>query len=258
MDDVPVLLFLDVLGTKSVWSRDGVAGATSVFDRLRVLVRNQARNNPAVILSGAIESDSAALVCATAADAVKVAIDIYCAAFFEPSLVATRAHRTWLRGVIGPVGAVADVADLRTSKRLARDLPRLTVATYADELLDAISAERAGFKGMRLLIREELVTEAVRKAHQIRLPPRRSVLHPFRHLDHSAYPERLEDHFDVLWMAAGDEDEWRRRRNRMSSRIRLSARDTDEVLQAAATQVVFDECDAIITSLRSRALRSKP
>jgi hypothetical protein len=252
-----VLLFLDILGTRSVWSREGVAGAANVFDRFRALIRSEARKNPSSILSGAIESDSAALVCVNASEAIALGTALYRAAFFQPSLTATRGYRMWLRGVIAPVGDVADVAELRTSRRLAKDLPRVTVETYSNELLDAISAEKAGFKGMRLLIQDDLVVDTVRAAHQLKIGARSATLHPFRNLDHSSYPTRLAGHLDVLWMASEDEDEWRTRRNRMSSRIRFSARDTEEVLQAAATQVVFDECDAIMTSLRTRATKTR-
>jgi hypothetical protein len=251
-EDWPALLFLDILGTRSVWGREGVSGATALFARFQRLIREEAQPSGHAILSGAIESDSAAILCRDAASAISLGAAIYRGAFFKPSASATREHRMWLRGVVTPAGEALDVADLRTSQPLSEDL-RLSVETYTDELLDAISAEKAGFKGMRLLVPSQFITSRVRTAHKIPLDGRNFI--PFRHLDHSWYPPRLEEFHDVLWMASGDGEEWRRRRNRMSSRIRASARDAEEVLQAAATQVVFDECDAIMESVRTRPRR---
>src|SRR5690242_9936688 len=104
-EDPPALLFLDILGTKSVWNQGGVEGATELFARFQRLVHDAARPWQDDIISGAIESDSAAFLCVDAASAVSLGTAIYCGAFFDPSIDATKEHRIWLRGVVGPAGA---------------------------------------------------------------------------------------------------------------------------------------------------------
>jgi hypothetical protein len=155
----------------------------------------------------------------------------------------------WLRGAIVPLEGMADIRWLRSSAPLDPDLPQVSVETYSGDLLDAIATEKGGFEGMRLLLDPSLRTMALRRSDRIDVGGKRP-FYPFRHLEHSAYGPRLEDHLDVLWMATADDEARARRRARISTRMRYSARTPDEVLQAAATQVVFDECDAIIDSLK--------
>ena len=145
-----------------------------------------------------------------------------------------------------PLEGAADIQWLRTARPLTSELSQIAVHEYSGDLLDAISMEKSGFRGMRLLIDPSLVNIGLRKAFRRKVGS--NWLHVFKHLENSAYGPRLEKHQDVLWMATGNEEEWRQRRARMSTRMRFSARVPDEVLQAAATQVVFDECDAIYRS----------
>jgi hypothetical protein len=136
----------------------------------------------------------------------------------------------------------------------------LSVHRYSGPFLDAISVERSGFKGMRILIEDVLVNDALREAVRIPVAGRRLI--PLRRLDHSEY--RANGFQDWLWMLPDDEDVWARRRRQMATRLRWAVRDSEEFLQAAATQVVFNECEAIRASLRfdrvheSKDLSNKP
>jgi hypothetical protein len=243
----PVLLLVDILGTKSVWAQEGRDGATALFDQFADLIRREAESDSTGILSGAIEGDCAALIFDSAVNAVRFGTGLYCRTFFGPRSAAATANRIWLRGVIVRIEGAADVQWLRTQEPLSVQLPQLRRETYSGELLDALSMEKAGFKGMRLLIDPGLITTELRRKHRLLFGTRR--FFPFKHLANSAYGPRLDDHLDVLWMSTADDDLWRKRRARMSARMRYSAKVVEEVLQAAATQVVFDECGAIIDSL---------
>lgn len=79
---------------------------------------------------------------------------------------------------------------------------------------------------------------------------------PFKKLANSAYPGRIASGYsDYLWMARQEEDDWRRLKLFMSKRLRWRAQDAEEFLQAAATQVLFNETVAIFRSLEARGRR---
>lgn len=81
---------------------------------------------------------------------------------------------------------------------------------------------------------------------------------PFKKLANSAYPGRIASGYsDYLWMARQEEDDWRRLKLFMSKRLRWCAQDAEEFLQAAATQVVFNETVAIFRSLEARGRRTR-
>lgn len=125
---------------------------------------------------------------------------------------------------------------------------RLSTHGYSSPLLDAISVERSGFKGMRILVADPLITEPLRTAARIPIGGR--YLIPLKRLDHSDY--RVQGFQDWLWMLVPDEEAWSRTLRQMAARLRWAAKDSDEFVQAAATQVVFHECEAIRRSLRVR------
>lgn len=243
----PALLLVDILGTKSVWTKDGCDGAALLFERFNKLIREELRVAPVGRVRGGVESDCAALICPSVADAVTLGMGLYRRAFFHPRSASTQ--RIWLRGVIVPAVA-SEAGELRKQAPLSAWEHDVTVDRYSDDLLDAISMEKAGFKGMRLLLDADMVGSRVRRLHTVDLGAESKALVPFRRLTQVGYGARLDNHLDVLWMATPDHEVWSRRRARMAARLRYSAANQEEVLQAAATQVVFDECRDAMASLR--------
>jgi hypothetical protein len=130
-------------------------------------------------------------------------------------------------------------------------MTQVEITTYSPPLLTAISVEKSGFKGMRLLVDGALITKPIRAAWKIPIGKRTFI--PFRRLRHSVYPAMGDRFEDFLWMASGDNEEWDDRKIVMAKRLRLAGNDPEEFAQAAATQVVFHECDAILQSLRKRS-----
>lgn len=227
---------------KKVWATEGREGAEAAHKRFEELVRRGlATVVPDEVQTAAVESDAAAILCRTTEAAVHLGRAMYLDAFIRNRLELEQQRRMWLRGAI--IGVDEDVDVLRVETE--RD--GVAVTEYSAPLLEAIEIERAGFRGMRLMIARDLLTRPVKTEY--RIPFAQRALIPFRRLNFSTYPLSIPDYDDVLWMATADEDQWDRRVRRMSSRMRYAARDTEEIIQAAATQVVFDECTEIISSL---------
>lgn len=237
------LLFVDMLGVKSRWHQEGRPGAELAFQEFEGLVTDAittaAQDN---VLSGIIESDAAAIVCSSQSAAVSAGCALFRSAF---ATAATGRHRRpWLRGAIIPY---TGHLSLRTTRESAAN--SVITSVYQPALLDAIAVEKAGFKGMRLLISTELVNDALRNDHCFDLENGQR-LHVFKRTTHSGYPGRLDAGYDdVLWMASANLDEWKARRWAMARRLRYSSKDPDEFVQAAATQVLFHEYSAILGSL---------
>lgn len=236
-----VLLYLDLLGTKAKWHRDGRSAVERAFDVFLEIVKAAlGSQNWGDEDAGGIESDSAAFVCPGLMSAATLSRAILTRAFrksWEPTDA-----RLWIRGAIVPI---EQGAALRFDSPLSARHHNIINFRYSSGLLDAISVERAGFRGMRVLVSESLVNETVRA--ELRSTVYDRDLHTFRRLQHSVYPGRLvSGYVDWLWMAGWNEGEWEQNLIQMNKRMRFSAGDAEEFLQAAATDLVFHE----ITSIR--------
>jgi len=125
------------------------------------------------------------------------------------------------------------------------------LAHYDRDLFDAIAIEKSGIKGMRLLVAKSLVTQDVSKRFSLDLEYLH--LNRFKTLRNCHYGPQVDGtYLDFLWMVTDGEKERREMELLMSTRFRLSAKDPEEFAQAAATQLVFLEADAIIGSMLSR------
>jgi hypothetical protein len=123
---------------------------------------------------------------------------------------------------------------------------------YGGPLLDAIAIEKSGFKGMRLLVEHKLITPEIRA--EFKQPLGHLNFIPLSKLKSSTYPTRLNDAFsDYLWMGSIDREDFEELRKIMALRLRLAAGEPEEFVQAAATQVVFHECAAILNSIGGKA-----
>lgn len=236
------LLFVDLLGVRARWHDQGRAGAEDAFKTLEdLVVAAVSEHGGGDVIAGAIESDAAAILCSSQHAAVCIGVALYRAAFSVST--SGRFARPWLRGVIVPYDGEVT---LRTEQPAG--VAGLTVTSFEPGLLDAIAVEKAGYKGMRLLIASTLVNAALRGAHCLHLADG-SPLHVFKRLTNSPYPGRLSPGYDdVFWMASVD-DEWQRLQWTMGRRLRFAAKDSEEFLHAAATQLLFLEYGAILGSL---------
>jgi hypothetical protein len=246
-----VVAFLDLLGVRSRWHAGGRASAEAAFARLEALVSETlTRLAPRSLRDGAIETDSAALVFAATEDALAFVRELFSDAFVAPRKATD--ERFWIRGT---VTAIQNRGPLRHSAQLPEQ-GKVRVFRLDGGLLDAIAVEKSGFKGMRIVVEEKLLTPAVRS--HFRVPAGSRTLDAFKSLTNSVYPRRIAHVYeDFLWMARSEEAEWRKLERSMSDRLRWSARDGEEFVQAASTQVVFNETVAIFRSLEAPRRRRR-
>jgi hypothetical protein len=247
-----VILFVDMLGARRRWQSGGVAEAMPSFYRFKKMVNIAARRAPAgELLDGLIETDAAMLVCRTTVEAARIAQRLYLDAFATHMNFSAQRH--WFRGCIVPH---ADGKFLRSGDSLREPLQGVTAFRYSESALEAVSVEKSGFKGMRLLVKSELIDAGIHA--QMKIPFNTHTLIPFRKLNYSEYPKRIAgDYTDFLWMACQSDSEWHDLTLHMASRLRYASRDPEELAQAAATQVVFHECGAIRQSVIGRARRAE-
>lgn len=222
------------------------------FYRFKSLVNVAARRAPAgEVLDGVIETDAAMLVCRSTTEAARIAQRLYLGAF--ASRMNHRAPRDWYRGCIVPH---ADGKFLRTGEPLREPLQEVMAFRYSESALEAVSVEKSGFKGMRLLVNIELIDANVQA--QMKIPFGTHTLIPFRKLNYSYYPPRVAGQYtDFLWMACRSDSDWHDLTLHMTSRLRYAAWNQEELAQAAATQIVFHECAAIRQSVIGRAKRAE-
>ena len=235
-----VILFVDVLGVRSKWLSGGQPAAEAAFQTFRTLIAASLKGPVSdSLVRGVVESDSAALTFASLLPALDAAKALYSMAF-------RRNHgRVWLRGCIVSL----DGQDaLRISTTFSGKLAKIELNLYSKPLLEAIAVEKSGFKGMRLLVESSLINAEVRTA--VKQPIGHLNFIPLCKLKAMRYPKRIDGLFvDYLWMGSVDRGEFEEMRSIMAVRLRRAASEPEEFTQAAATQVVFHECGAILGSL---------
>jgi hypothetical protein len=249
---VAVILFVDMLGARKRWQNGGVAESMPAFYRFKKMVNIAARRSPVgEVLDGIIETDAAILVCKSTLEAARIAQRLFLGAF--ASHMHPCAPRDWYRGCIVPH---TDGIFLRASDSLREPVQKITAFRYSESALEAVSVEKSGFKGMRLVVKSNLVDANVHA--QMKISFGTHTLIPFRKLNYSNYPSRITGNYtDFLWMACHSDSDWNDLTLHMASRLRYAARDTEELAQAAATEIVFHECAAIRQSVISRAKRAE-
>lgn len=246
-----VIFFVDMLGARKKWQEGGVQKATETFNHFTGLVISAIREvDPIKVLNGGIETDSAIIELDCATTALIVARKLYMSAFDRE--ITNHQSLLWLRGSLVQNNDNSNF--LCKTSQIKPPLNSISINVFAKNTLDAISIEKSGFKGMRLLIRDDVINDETKSDLCIKFG--NYSLIPLRKLTYSNYPPREPNSFtDFLWMACQDGEEWERISQKMSSRLRFSSKDPDEFAQAAATQVVFHECSAIRQSVISRYKR---
>jgi hypothetical protein len=244
---LPSLLLVDLLGVKAQWETQGASAARREFRILEDLVKSEMRSAPASVEWAEIESDTACVACSSTNEAIRFGARLYRRAFRAP---AVGGRKVWLRGVLVRRPSGLEQGDMRRKTRTPS--ARTTVNQLADPLLEAIAYEKAGFKGMRLVVHGHLATTKVDRAailpitdtHAVKLLARLSG-------GTRAYPSRLKGFVDVLWMGADEVVEQRRLAREMTTRLRTAVRDDQELVHGGATQVLFDEWSKRLRSTRS-------
>jgi hypothetical protein len=222
----------------------------AAFDHFTRFMIAAARADLAHVIDGGIETDAAVFVCDGLAPALRIARRAFLRAFATPQ--GRFKERRWLRGAVVP----GDGSVLRTERAAHGPGSKVKIYTYSRAFFDAVAVEKSGFRGMRLLVRGGLVTSVERNSLAIPVGARAFV--PLKRLRHSTYPSGPADDLqDYLWMGTNEPEEWRRLHRQMSTRLRESTLDSEEFVQAAATQVLFHEAMAVFQSVSSNDKRMR-
>ena len=242
-----VILFVDLLGVRSRWHKGGRDAAEEAFQAFRNLVAYSLKGLSAdQVPHGLVETDAAAITCSSVDVALDLGKKLYRATFEQTAR--NRDSRNWLRGAIMPRQSENP---LRRSTHFSDALQHVELVLYETDLLDAIQIEKSGIKGMRLIVDKELITPDVNRKYALHFEELNFI--PLKRLRNSSYPGKVSNgYLDYLWMASIVPDEMTKMERLMALRLRHSSHDAEEFTQAAATQVLFHECTAIIGSLRTR------
>lgn len=243
MDRQPALVFIDVLGVKHQWMRSGAEGAKSVFSEFHKVINTGLESvKPSQILNGLVESDSAAILCTSSRVAITVGRNIFRAAFRKGN--STQEERLWLRGVIVPY---PKNIEFRNETSFSEAYSSIRYFDYSDELLDVISMEKSGFRGMRLLISGEPSKYFWKKPSQIKIRES-GYMSTARRLEENMYPSALLNRGfkDVLWMVSECKEEWDELAELMARRLRLAASNQEEITHAGVTASVFSIAGAMV------------
>jgi len=243
------LLCIDLLGTKARWRFGGHDAAGAAFEDFADLILDTAATlDVAAKVVGEIEADWCAVSCPTEA-AFALARRVFRRAWLE-----TRTpddSRLWLRGVLVPFD---EKATIRTTTA-DDELHGVRRTWFSPAAMQSVGILRAGYQGMRLLVADALLNDHLRG--MFRIPLGRLGVIPFRRMNYTPYPGATQRGFqDFLWMAETHQ-EWGQYALRMKQRMLWCASDAEEFAQAAATQIVFHECDAILQSVARKNLQRR-
>ncbi len=239
-------LFMDLLGVRAKWISGGRTAAEEAFAGFRAVVNHGVRSvDPSCVLAGVIESDSAYICCDTLRTALEVGRQTYMRAFQPPA----HSSRLWIRGVVMPGPGSSG---LTRSAPLSGTYPQVIVVRYHGRLLDAIAAEKSGFRGMRLLVGRGRGVGQPQRGKVDPIHVGQYHLAPFLKVRAPAYPRALAGFRDFLWMATDDEEEHQVLMTHMFHRLRWASEDPEELAHAAATQVIFNHWDALRASWQKR------
>lgn len=241
------LLLVDMLGVRARWHSGGRAAARKAFSTFEsIIAKAQDPDDSEPPLLGLVETDSCALVFPTVAGAVRLARRAYLRTFLASQ--GPKDERLWLRAVVVPYRGTLN---FRRNHPLAGSNGAIQVGTLERSLFDAIAAEHSGFRGMRILVGGGLGAGHGARRAVARLEIKSKHFAPFLRVRTPPYPKQLQKgkFYDFMWMATDDAAEAAQLKQAMTNRIKWSASNPEEFLQAAATQVIFNHWDGFIDSV---------
>lgn len=240
------VLFVDLLGVQKMWSGGGVNAVTKRIDEFNVFMLRTFETLPQELsrdheFSISMSGDSFAVPCQDFEQAIRIGRYLFQQAFYDSD---KRPQPFWIRGVVSSWNNESDTFDKRDIQVGGMSIG----AHYVNHpsYMRALAMEKSGFKGMRLVIEPVLLGDAKSQYHSV-WPEMKCEIFLISRLANAIYPAK-STYEDILWMAF-DEGDYKVLAGIMQKRFRRSSRDTDELLQAAATRLVFDEVSAITHAL---------
>jgi hypothetical protein len=188
-----VLFLVDLLGTKARWAAGSLDDIREVYEQFECRIATVLTATPLLgAIGGGIQSDAAAFVFDEAIDAVRFGHALFRATFEA----ASEQRRLWLRGLIVPTDTPAQGL---VEVSALNGFDALEVRHFSAPMLQAINVEQR-FKGPRLLVAGELVTDEVQNALAIPVGDLHAI--PLRSLDYAPPPDRevAGPWWDVLYL----------------------------------------------------------
>jgi hypothetical protein len=175
---------------KARWASGSIEAIKQTYAQLESVVRRASEAAHGAVRGG-VQSDAAALVFDSPADAVLVGRRMFRLTFDE----ASAESRLWLRGLIVPI----DAAEPLISELPLKDKSDFYVRHFSDSMLAAINVEQR-FKGPRLLLAEGLVEKSLQDDLAIRVGEQFVV--PLKKLTYAPGPDRevAGPWWDVLYL----------------------------------------------------------
>ncbi|MBK8099365.1 MAG: hypothetical protein IPK26_19825 [Planctomycetes bacterium] len=190
---MPALLRIELLGART-GRTGGPAAADEAFADLHDLVLDTARNlDVAQSLVGDLDGEGCTIVCPVPKRRWR-SVAVFRRAWLEPRT--PDEPRMWLRGVI------VDGRDGRAPRAQvpSDELAGIQESRWNGAAFEAMAVLRAGWRGMRLLVADSVLTDPLRG--MFRIPLGRLGVIPFRRMNHTPYPGPLARGFqDLMWMA---------------------------------------------------------
>jgi hypothetical protein len=130
---------------------------------------------------------------------------------------------------------------LRYEEEFGTDFSQVRVFRLSREVLQAISIEKSGFKGMRVLLkRDDYKRKALKVAVSFTHKDYHTDVTPVRRLPDALYPPILRGEYkDFLWMMCDTQAEWELLKYLAHKRLFSAVQHPDEYIHAAVTWSLF-------------------
>lgn len=237
------ILYIDLLGVQKMWRVGGAAAVKTRIEEFNDFVVTQVSYLPSAVHRDAeytviLTGDSVSIMCQDHIQALQIGIHL-----FEQAFYATEKYSSplWVRGAISSWSN--QYLPFNTKPITSKGIQIGTQYVMEDDHLNILALEKSGFRGMRLLIDESLVsseTESLQRQWANFKRPLKIVTR----LTENTYPEG-RPYADVLWMA-DSEEHYSHFQGIMSSRFKRSTSDPDEFVQASWTRAMFDQVQSLV------------
>lgn len=193
-----------------------------------------------------VQGDSLTVLCEDIIQATEIGVHLFEQAYFETW---SYSQPFWLRGAVSTWSK--QHAPYKLDRIEAKQSEVGEVQIYEDDFLRAMAMVQSGFGGMRLVIRHDLVSVAVKQVFVRSYGESGASLELIKTLRDVRYPDR-EEYCDVLWMA-NNPDYYDKFKGVMAKRFKTAVRNPSELIQAAMTRAVFDMVDTLLWVAKTAA-----
>lgn len=185
-----------------------------------------------------LQGDSVSIMCKDCNQAIGIGSHIFTQAFYDTN---KRKQPFWLRGAIARWSN--QYLPINTSPIKSKNMQIGTKHIHEDDFLAVLALEKAGFRGMRIVINKDLL-ECGGHSFQHHWDNYAKTIGYIVTLKECTYPHG-SNYADVLWMTP-NEKQYKHLHGIMATRFKNSTFTPAEFEQASWTRAVFDQVDSIV------------